>query len=109
MQGNPEIRWNTGGIDSKGSKDGLPSQVWQADEIGIFRIRGPTFVHRVRHDYSLGKFINWELYRAMQFSIQEQLLSTNVERSRGGLVFKAQRLLHYSTLGSCEIQKKRSV
>ena len=36
-----------------------------------------------------------------------QLLSRNVERFRGGLVFKALRLLHHSTLGSKVIRKKR--
>jgi len=34
----------------------------------------------------------WELYRSVQFSIQEQLLYRNVQRFRGGLVFEAHRL-----------------
>ena len=47
------------------------------------------------------------LYRAVQFSIQEQVLSINVERFRGGLVFKAHRLLYHSTPGSRVKKKKR--
>ena len=35
----------------------------------------------------------------VQFSIQEQLLGKNVKRFRGGLVFKAHRLLYHSALG----------
>ena len=38
---------------------------------------------------------------------QEQLLCRNVELFRGGLVFKAHRLLYRSTLGSRVIKKKR--
>ena len=38
--------------------------------------------------------------------IEEQLLLRNVKRFRGGLVFKAHRLLYHSTLGSRVIQKK---
>ena len=34
------------------------------------------------------------------------MLSRNVERFRGGLAFKALRLLHHSTLGSRVIKKK---
>ena len=36
-----------------------------------------------------------------------QLLSRNVERLRGMLVFKAHRFLHHSTLGSGVIKKKK--
>jgi len=32
---------------------------------------------------------HWELYQALHFVLQEQLLSRNVERFRGGIVFKA--------------------
>ena len=39
------------------------------------------------------------LYRTVQFSIQEQLLRSNEKQFRGGLVFKARRLLYRSTLG----------
>jgi len=39
--------------------------------------------------------------------VPHQLLSRNVERFRGGLVFKAHRLLHHSTLGSSVIKKKK--
>ena len=61
----------------------------------------------VRHDGSLGELLDSELYRAVQFSISAQLLSKNVERFRGGLVFKAHRLLYHSTLGSRVITKKK--
>jgi len=36
-----------------------------------------------------------------------QLLRRNVKRFRGGLVFKAHRLLYHSTLGLREIKKKK--
>ena len=36
----------------------------------------------------------------VQLALQEQLLSRNGERFRGGLVFKARRPLYYSALGS---------
>ena len=39
-------------------------------------------------------------------SVEEQMLSRNVERFRGGLVFKAHRLFYLSTLGS-RVTKKR--
>ena len=39
--------------------------------------------------------------------ISEQLISINVERSRGGLVFKAHELMYHSTLGSRVIKQKR--
>ena len=38
---------------------------------------------------------------------REQLLSRNVKRFPGGLVFRAHRLLYHSTLGSRVIKKKR--
>ena len=34
--------------------------------------------------------------RSVQFSIYEQMLGRNVERLRGGLVFKAHKLLYHS-------------
>ena len=37
----------------------------------------------------------------------EQLLHRNVQRFRGGLVFKAHRLLHHSTLALRVIKKKK--
>ena len=39
--------------------------------------------------------------------VQEQLLGKNVERLRGGLVFKAHRLVYHSTLGSRVMMKKK--
>ena len=42
-------------------------------------------------------------------ALEEQLLSRNVERCRGGLVLKAHRWLHHSTLASRVIQQKRSM
>ena len=47
-----------------------------------------------------------ELLHLPQFSISEQLLSRNVKRFRGGLVFKAHRLVYHSTLGLIVIKKK---
>jgi len=47
----------------------------------------------------------WEGGRA--FSISEQLLDMNVQRFRGRLIFKANRLLDHSTLGWRVMQKKR--
>ena len=52
-----------------------------------------------RHDGPLGEFFNRELYRPVQFPIQEQLLRSNEKQFRGGLVFKARRLLYRPTLG----------
>ena len=43
----------------------------------------------------------------MKLSIQEELLHRNVKRFRGGLVFKAHRLLYHSNLGSGVINKKK--
>ena len=40
------------------------------------------------------------------FGIREQLLHRNVQRFRGGLVFKAHRLLYRSTLGARESNKE---
>ena len=42
-----------------------------------------------------------------RFSIQEQLRDRNVQRFRGGLVFKAHRLLYQSTLGLRVTKKKK--
>ena len=39
-------------------------------------------------------------------AIEDQLLRRNVKRFRGGLVFKAHRLLYHPTLGSRVIKKK---
>ena len=39
----------------------------------------------------------------------EKLLSRNVERFQGGLVFKAHRLVYHSTLGSRVVKKKKSL
>ena len=52
-----------------------------------------------RHDGPLGECFNRELYRPVQFSIQEQLLRSNEKQFRGGLVFKARSLLYHSSLG----------
>ena len=45
--------------------------------------------------------------RSVQFSIKGQLLRRNVKLFRGGLVFKAHRLLHHSTLGSRGMKEKK--
>jgi len=39
--------------------------------------------------------------------IEEQLLRRNVKRFRGGLVFKAHRLVYHSTIGSRVTKKKK--
>ena len=41
------------------------------------------------------------------FLIEEQLLRRNVKQFRGGLVFKAHRLVYLSTLGWRVIKKKK--
>jgi hypothetical protein len=46
-------------------------------------------------------------YPLVQFSIYEQPLRKIVRRFRGGLVFKAHRLLYHLTLGSRVIKKKK--
>ena len=46
-------------------------------------------------------------YLPLDWTSLEQLLSTNVKRIRGGLVFKAHRLLYHSSLGSRVTKKKR--
>ena len=51
--------------------------------------------------------LNRELFRSVQFSFQELLLHRNVKRFRGGLVFKAHRLVYHSTLGLRVIQEAR--
>ena len=38
-------------------------------------------------------------YLLLHFTIREQLLRSNEKQFQGGLVFKARRLLHHSTLG----------
>ena len=38
----------------------------------------------------------------------EQLLSRNVQRFRGGLVYEAHRLLYHSTLDSRVVKKKKT-
>jgi len=48
-----------------------------------------------------------KLYKV--FSIKEQLLRRNVKRFRGGLVFKAHRLVYHPTLGWRVIKKKKKI
>ena len=47
--------------------------------------------------------------KADGLTFEEQLLHRNVQRFRGGLVFKAHRLLYHSTLGLRVIKKKKMV
>ena len=42
-----------------------------------------------------------------QLSMQEQLLRSNEEQFRGGLVFKARRRLYHSTLGREQSRRRR--
>jgi len=43
----------------------------------------------------------------VKFSIEEQMLSRNVERFQGGLVFQSHRLWYHSALGSRVLKKKK--
>ena len=52
-----------------------------------------------RHDGPPGEFLNRELHRQVQLSVEEQLRRRDAMRFRGGLVFKARRLLYHSSLG----------
>jgi len=45
----------------------------------------------------------------MRFPRSEKLLFLNLQRFRGGLVFKAHRLFYHSTLGLRVIKKKKKV
>ena len=65
----------------------------------VERAGGDTHVKRRRRLLTL---------RAVQFSIEEQLLRRNVKRFRGWLVFKAHRRLYHSILGSRVIKEKES-
>ena len=57
---------------------------------------------------SLARFMWWSFSPASRGSrAMAQLLHRNVQRFRGGLVFKAHRLVYHSTLGLREIAKKR--
>jgi hypothetical protein len=66
----------------------------------------------VRQDWimsaaSPSRFCFAATFVAVSGFIQEQILSRNVERFRGGLVFKAHTLLNHSILGSRVIKKRR--
>jgi len=45
---------------------------------------------------------------ACEFSMSEQPLRRNLQRFRGGLVFKAHRRVYHSTLGLRVIKKKKN-
>ena len=62
-----------------------------------------------RLGFSAAKTYNFEVspHRSVLFSIEEQLLRRNVERFRGGIVWKAHRLLYHSTLGTRVIKKNK--
>ena len=47
--------------------------------------------------------------RSKKLPLQEQVLWRNVKRSGGGLVFKAHRLVHHSTLGLRIIKQKKKI
>ena len=53
------------------------------------------------------EFFIGNLLVRIHLPIQEQLLRRNVEQFPEGLVFKAHRLVHHSTLGSRVIKKKK--
>jgi len=75
------------------SRLSIKNSLSQIPEIAPTTLRGTS--HRLSEDGSV------------QFSISEQLLYRNVQRFRGGLVFKAHRLVYHSTIGWRLIQKKK--
>jgi len=62
---------------------------------------------RVDADLKLLERAVADLWVTVYCLIQEQPYRTNVKRFRGGLVFKVNRLLYDSTLGSRVIKKKK--
>ena len=62
--------------------------------------------NRYHHDQLISSRDQWVL-EAVRMEQDAQLLRRNVKRFRGGLVFKAHRLLFDSTLGSRVITKKK--
>ena len=73
--------------------------------IGIAK-RNPDYKLASKHEY-VSKLAAEKRPAQVRFWIQAQLLRRNVKRFRGGLVFKANRLLHHSTVGSRVIKKKK--
>ena len=61
---------------------------------------------RVQVHALLRVLIQLNCFLRIAVSISEQLLRRNVKRFRGGLEFKAHRLLYHSTLGVIEIKEK---
>ena len=78
------------------SRATMKMPLWKVTLLKVCQI-GCTSLER--HDGPLGECFNRELYRPVQFSIQEKLLRSNEKQFRGGLVFKARILLYHSTLG----------
>ena len=60
-----------------------------------------------KHARAHGNEVPVDVDRHHRHSACEQLISRNVKRFRGGLVFKAHGLLYHSTLGSRVIKKER--
>ena len=60
-----------------------------------------------KQDLPLGEVLNRELYRSVQFSIQEQLLRSSEKRFREELVFKARRLFVSINFRPRVIKKRR--
>ena len=62
---------------------------------------GGQVEHRHHHErHRLSQCFHRRLRTCQKFSISGYLLRRNVQRFRGGLVFKAHRLAYHSTLGS---------
>ena len=59
--------------------------------------------------WSLRVFLSLSVGLAVPRGYLPQLLHKKVQRFRGGLVFKAHRLLHHSTLGLKVMKKKKKV
>ena len=70
------------------------------------RVDRTVVVHELAVEAHWHDPAQWRLLSGFGFRVEEQLLSRNVERFRGGLVFKAHRPFYHPTLGSREIRKK---
>ena len=79
-----------------------------------FSTRTPEIPPKNTHALLVGGWVGFVLFMGScrqatneQFSIQEHLLRRGVKHFRGGLVFKAHRLVHHSILGWRVIKKEK--
>ena len=99
-----------------GKELGLPLQLWRRASSRYVRCKGgvrgnTSWLHSLEHPALLGGVSPhfWLSIRTTTWQkCEEQLLRRNVKRFRGGLVFKARRLVYHSTLGWRVIKKKIS-